>query len=510
RGARGIAKRFPGADGPSEPVGGKLIVVDPRPIPLARLAWLHLQPNPGTDVALYNGMLREILARGLADVEFVRDHAEGFDELRRAVEPYDLARVERITGVPQEKIVQAAVAYGSARRAAIYWGMGVSQHTTGSDNSFCLINLALVTGNVGRRGTGLNPLRGQNNVQGASDMGSIPMYYPGYQRADDPAVRLKFGEAWGVGEGPPRGLTVTEILKAAERREIRGLYVMGENPVLSDPDMNHVDRCVAALDFLAVQDIFLTETAEYADVVLPAATGLEKEGTYANTDRHVQMGRAVLAPPGEAREDWRIVQDLAQRMGYPMDYPNVAAIQEEVRSLVPDYAGITHGRIARENVQWPARSTDEPGMAIYESIPRGKGLLRPAEWLPARELPDAEFPYVLNTGRVLEHWHTGTMTRRARVLDELSPDPFVEMNEDDALREGLRDGERVRVASRRGSVELRLKATRRMLRNTVFIPFHFREAAANLLTIDALDPYAKIPEFKFCAVRIEPLGPPKT
>ncbi|HLF23420.1 MAG TPA: molybdopterin-dependent oxidoreductase, partial [Burkholderiales bacterium] len=434
--------------------GGKLIVVDPRPIPLARIAWLHLQPNPGTDVALYNGMIREIIHRGLVDVPFVESRTEGFEALRQIVEPYDLDRVERITGVPRAKIEEAAVAYGKAERAAIYWGMGVSQHTTGSDNSFCLINLALLTGNVGKRGVGLNPLRGQNNVQGASDMGAIPMYYPGYQSAESPDVRAKFARAWGVPEAPARGLTVTEIMKAAGRGQIRGLYVMGENPILSDPDMNHVDDCVRALDFLAVQDVFLTETAEYADVVLPAASGLEKEGTYANTDRHVQMGRPVVSSPGDARQDWKIVAELSTRMGFPMPYSSVNEIQEEIRTLVPDYAGVSHARLARENVQWPAPSEAEPGMAIYETIPRGKGLLRAAEWLPAKELPNADYPFILNTGRVLEHWHTGTMTRRSVVLDAIAPAPFVEMNESDAKRLGLADGARVRVESRRGGVDL--------------------------------------------------------
>jgi formate dehydrogenase major subunit len=382
--------------------------------------------------------------------------------------------------------------------------MGISQHTTGSDNSFCLINLALLTGNLGQPGMGLNPLRGQNNVQGASDMGAIPMYYPGYQPAESPDVQRKWGNFWGIGMAPGRGLTVTEILKAAHRGDIKGLYVMGENPVLSDPDMNKVDACVRSLEFLAVQDIFLTETAEYADVVLPAATGMEKDGTYANTDRRVQFGHQVVPPPGEARQDWEILADLAKRLGADWHYQNIEDIYDEMRRMVPEYAGISHARSEREGTQWPAPSEDSPGSPIYTSIPRGKGLLRPAEWLPAKELPDAEYPLVLNTGRVLEHWHTGTMTRRSKPLDAISPEAFVEIHALDAARLRLADDARVRVRSRRGEVQLKARVSERLRPGTVFIPFHFREAAANLLTIDALDPYAKIPEFKFCAVRVEP------
>jgi formate dehydrogenase major subunit len=484
--------------------GGKLIVVDPRRIPLAKFAAIHLQPNPGTDVALYNGMLRVILHEALHKPDWVAANTEGFEQLARSVEPYTPAFVEDITGVPAAQMVEAARMYAGAKRAAIYWGMGISQHTTGSDNSFCLINLALVTGNLGQPGMGLNPLRGQNNVQGASDMGAIPMYYPGYQPADKPEVQERWGQYWGIGRGPGRGLTVTEIMKAAHRGEIKGLYVMGENPVLSDPDMNKVDQCVKALQFLAVQDIFLTETAEYADVVLPSATGLEKAGTYANTDRRVQMGHQVVVPPGEARQDWEILDELCARLGAPWRYHDIEEIYDEMRALVPEYAGISHARSEREGTQWPAPTPEHPGTPIIERIPRGKGLLRPAEWLPAKELPDAAYPLVLNTGRVLEHWHTGTMTRRSKPLDAISPEAFVEIHAADAARLGLRDGAMAKVASRRGEVVLRARVTERLRPGTVFIPFHFREAAANLLTIDALDPYAKIPEFKFCAVRVAP------
>jgi formate dehydrogenase major subunit len=484
--------------------GAKLIVVDPRRIPIARLATLHLQPTPGTDVALYNGMLRVIIKDRLYKEAWVAANTEGFEGLVSAVEPYTPAFVERVTGVPAAKMLEAARMYAQAGRSAIYWGMGISQHTTGSDNSFCLINLALLTGNIGIPGVGLNPLRGQNNVQGASDMGAIPMYYPGYQPADDPQVRARWGGLWGVADAPGRGLTVTEILKAAHRGEVKALYVMGENPVLSDPDMNKVDACVRSLAFLAVQDIFLTETAEYADVVLPAATGMEKDGTYVNTDRRVQFGHQVVRPPGDARQDWEILNDLCQRLGAPWHYHGIEAIYDEMRQLVPEYAGISHERSDREGTQWPAPTTQHPGTPIIERIPRGRGLLRPAAWLPPKELPDDSFPLVLNTGRVLEHWHTGTMTRRSRPLDTLSPEAFVELHSDDAGRLGIVDGRLVSVTSRRGEIRLKAKVSTRLRPGTVFIPFHFREAAANLLTIDAVDPYAKIPEFKFCAVRVAP------
>jgi formate dehydrogenase major subunit len=484
--------------------GAKLIVVDPRRIPIAKHASLHLQPSPGTDVALYNGMLRVIVHERLYKEEFVRAHTENLEALREAVEPYTPEAVERVTGVPAAQVVEAARMYAQAKTSAIYWGMGISQHTTGSDNSFCLINLALLTGNLGKPGMGLNPLRGQNNVQGASDMGAIPMYYPGYQPAEQTEVRGRWGRFWGIGRAPGRGLTVTEMLKAAHRGELKGMYIMGENPVLSDPDMNQVDACVRALDFLAVQDIFLTETAEYADVVLPAATGMEKDGTYANTDRRVQFGHRVVQPPGEARQDWEILADLCARLGAPWHYHDIAAIYDEMRQLVPEYAGISHARSEREGTQWPAPTAEHPGTPIIGEIPRGKGLLRPAEWLPAKELPDALYPLVLNTGRVLEHWHTGTMTRRSKPLDAISPEAFVEVHARDAAPLGVRDGQLVRVASRRGEVVLKAKVTERLRAGTVFIPFHFHEAAANLLTIDALDPYAKIPEFKFCAVRVAP------
>jgi len=490
--------------------GTKIIVADPREIMLTRYATIHLQQRPGTDVALFNGLLHVIFAEGLCDDAFVEARTEAVEQLREAVKPYTPELVEQLTGVPKEKVVEAARLYGKARSAAILWGMGISQHTTGSDNSFSLINLALLTGNIGRPGTGLNPLRGQNNVQGASDMGAIPMYYPGYAPVESPEVRARFEKAWGVSLDPERGLTVTEMFEAAAAGHLKGLYTMGENPVLSDPNVGKVREALLAFEFIGVQDIFLTETAEYADVVLPAASALEKLGTYVNTDRHVQLGRPALTSPGKARQDWEILIELGKRLGLPMPYRTPADIQAEIQQMVPAFAGITHERVADHPLQWPCPTLDHPGTSILfrESFPRGRGAFHPAEFLPARELPDPEFPYILNTGRLLEHWHTGTMTRRVKVLDQLNPRPFVEACPADLAREGIRDREQIRVVSRRGTIELQARASARMTAGTVFIPFHFAEAAANLLTIDALDPYAKIPEFKFCAVRLERLAPP--
>ena len=487
--------------------GSKLIVADPREIPLARHAAIHLRNRPGTDVALLNGLIHVILEEGLADDAFVAARTEGSEPLKEVVRPYTPELVERLAGVPRDLLVEAARTYGGSRKSAILWGMGISQHTTGSDNSFALINLALLTGNIGRPGTGLNPLRGQNNVQGASDMGAIPMYLPGYARVDDPLERARFERAWGVPLDPDVGLTVTEMFEAALDGHLKGLYIMGENPILSDANLLKVREAMLRFEFVGVQDIFLTETAEYADVVLPTASGLEKLGTYVNTDRHVQLGRPVLATPGEARQDWEILIEIGRRLGMEMPFGSPADVQAEIQRVVPAYAGISHERAGARPVQWPCPTPDHPGTAILfeESFPRGRGAFHPAEFVPARELPDAEFPYVLNTGRVLEHWHTGSMTRRAKVLDELRPRPFIEVSATDMEKEGFRDRARVRVVSRRGAIELEARASGRQTPGTVFIPFHFVEAAANLLTIDALDPHAKIPEFKFCSVRIEPV-----
>jgi len=485
--------------------GTTLIVIDPRRPLLARHAHHYVRFKPGTDVALLNGLMHVVLREGLQDDAFIAARTEGFEKLRETVKRYPPEVVERITGVPAATIELIARLYGRTRRGLIFWGMGISQHTTGTDNARALISLCLLTGNIGRPGTGLHPLRGQNNVQGASDVGLIPMVYTGYQPVDDAAVRQKFEQAWGVPLDPQKGLTVVEIMAAALAGDIRGMLMMGENPFLSDPNMNKVRKCLSALEFLAVQDIFLTETAEFADVILPASSHAEKSGTYTNTDRWVQLAEKATEPPGQAREDWRILVDLAGRMGYPMPYESPEDVWREIAALTPPFAGITHERLRREPLVWPCEDLEGTGEVVLftATFPRGKGKFSPADFAPPQELPNAEYPYVLNTGRMLEHWHTGTMTRRAKALDQIAPAPFVELHPEDAADLSIRDGDAVRVSSRRGSVIAPARVTPNVSKGSCFMPFHFREAAANLLTIDALDPTAKIPEYKYCAVRLE-------
>jgi formate dehydrogenase major subunit len=413
-----------------------------------------------------------------------------------------------VCGIAADTIRAVARAIGTARTLMIFWGMGISQHTHGTDNARCLISLCLLTGQVGRLGTGLHPLRGQNNVQGASDAGLIPMVYPDYQAVGSEEVRSKFEAAWGVPLDPKPGLTVVEIMAAALEGRIKGMFMMGENPFLSDPNVNKVRKALGRLEFLAVQDIFLTETAEFADVILPASSCLEKLGTYTNTDRRVQIGRPVLKPPGEARLDWQVLCDLATRLGYPMAYTSPEEIFAEFAALTKNYQGLTYERLGRTGKLWPCPQPDESdGTAVLfgESFPTPsrRGKFVPCVFTSAKELPDADYPLVLNTGRLLEHWHTGTMTRRAAALDALQPGPFVEVHPDDLARYGLVPERVVTVRSRRGSIRLPARASEAVPPGSLFIPFHFREAAANVLTIDELDPFGKIPEFKFCAVRIE-------
>jgi formate dehydrogenase major subunit len=489
----------------------KIIVVEPRRVEIADHAEVFLQIRPGTDVAMYNAWMHVLIDEGLVDEAYVAEHTEGFEALKELVANYPPEVAAEVCGVDADEIRRAARLFGAAGAAIVFWGMGISQHTTGTDNARCLISLMLMTGNVGRPGTGLHPLRGQNNVQGASDAGLIPMVYPDYQSVADPELRAKFEAAWGAELDPEPGLTVVEIMRAALAGEIRGMYMMGENPFLSDPNTNKVRKALAALDFLVVQDIFLTETAEFADVVLPATSFFEKDGTYTNTDRRVQVGRRALDPPGEAREDWRIVCDVATACGYPMAYDSPSDVFDEFTSLAPSYAGLTYDNLGLTGKLWPCpdpESGDGIQVLFGDRFPtaNGRGKFVPCEFEPAKELPDAEFPFVLNTGRLLQHWHTGTMTRRARALHAIAPAPKVEVNPDDLAALGLSHGDRVTVASRRGEITLEAEASRRMTPGTVFIPFHFREAAANVLTIDELDPYGKIPEFKFCAVRIAPAG----
>jgi formate dehydrogenase major subunit len=490
--------------------GAKLIVVDPRREAIADQADFHCRIKPGTDVAFYNAMMHVIIEEGLVDDEFVAARTEGFDRLRATVAEYAPERASKICGVEADVIREVARVFGRAENAILFWGMGISQHVYGTNNARCLISLALLTGNVGRPGSGLHPLRGQNNVQGASDAGLIPMVYPDYQPVGDPDVRAKFERAWDCELSPDPGLTVVEITRAALEGGVRGMYIMGENPFLSDPNVNKVRQALANLEFLVVQDIFLTETAEFADVILPASAYLEKAGSFTNTDRRVQLGRPALEMPGEARLDWQIIQEISNRMGYPMAYDSPAAIFEEFAGLTTSYATLRHDNLGPEGKLWPnpdpARE-EGPTVLFADSFPTasGKARLVPAQWTAAPELPDEEYPFVLNTGRLLEHWHTGAMTRRASMLDALSPEAFVAMHPEDGAALGVRDGDRVEVTSRRGSIRLGVRLTHRESRGAVFVPFHFREAAANLLTLDELDPDGKIPEFKFCAVSVRPI-----
>jgi formate dehydrogenase major subunit len=487
--------------------GTKLIVVDPRREVIADQADYHCRIKPGTDVAFYNAMMQVIIEEGLVDQAFVAARTENYEALSAVVAEYSPERVSKICGVDAESIREVARVFGRAKSAIVFWGMGISQHVYGTNNARCLIALALITGNVGRSGSGLHPLRGQNNVQGASDAGLIPMVYPDYQPVADPEVRAKFEAAWGRTLSPDPGLTVVEITHAALEGSIAGMYIMGENPFLSDPNINKVRKALSNLEFLVVQDIFLTETAEFADVILPASAYLEKEGTYTNTDRRVQLGRPALELPGEARLDWQILQAISTRMGYAMHYDSTEEIFAEFASLTSSYSSLRHDKLGATGKLWPNPDPDNeegPTVLFEQSFPTasGKAKLVPAQWTAAPELPDDDYPFVLNTGRLLEHWHTGAMSRRATALDAIEPEAFVAIHPEDGARLGVRDGDRVEVRSRRGVIRLAVRLTARENRGSVFIPFHFREAAANLLTLDELDPDGKIPEFKFCAVRV--------
>jgi formate dehydrogenase major subunit len=486
----------------------KLIVVEPRRIEMADHAEVFLQIRPGTDVACYNAWMHVLIEEDLLDHKFIEARTEGFETLKELVSHYSPEVAAEVCGVEAAEIRRAARLFGSAGTAIVFWGMGISQHTTGTDNARCLVSLMLMTGNVGKIGTGLHPLRGQNNVQGASDAGLIPITYPDYQSVTDPDIRAKFEAAWGTGLDPDSGLTVVEIMHAALKGDIKGMYMMGENPFLSDPNTNKVRQGLSNLEFLVVQDIFLTETAEFADVILPATSFYEKDGTYTNTDRRVQVGRKALEAPGEAREDWRIISDLATAFGYPMAYDSPAEVFAEFTSLAPSYSGLTYENLGLTGKLWPCpdpETGDGTQVLMGDTFPTPNGLGKfvPCEFEPAKELPDEEYPFVLNTGRLLEHWHTGTMTRRSKALHAIAPSPEVELHASDLQMLGLGDGDLVTVSSRRGEITLTARRSERMNPGSVFIPFHFREAAANVLTIDELDPYGKIPEFKFCAVRIE-------
>lgn len=488
--------------------GAKLIVCDPRRTDLAKVADIYIQHFPGTDVALLNGMMKVMVDRGLVNKEFIEAHTEGYEEFVKVVAKYDLGTVSRLTRVDKELIEEAAVAYASAVNATIFYTMGITQHSVGTDNVLSIANLALVTGHIGREGNGINPLRGQANVQGACDMGALPDVYPGYQKVADPAARAKFEQAWGVKLSDKPGLPVTEFGEAALAGQLKAIYSMGENPLMTEPDITHVRKGLEALDFLAVQEIFLSETAELADVVFPAAAAYEKEGTFTNTERRVQLLRPAREMPGEAKPDWEIVSLVAAKMGYSMTYRNAAAIMDEIASLTPSYAGIHHWRLEKAGLQWPCPSDDHPGTKILHyggafKRPSGKALVSPVEYIEPRELPDAEYPILLTTGRILYHYHSGQESRKVKVLDSFVPRNYVEISREDALRLHVEQGEMVRVSTRRGSIDVEARISEKPMQGVVFISFHFHEASANLLTNAALDPVAKIPEFKVAACRID-------
>jgi len=490
--------------------GTKIIYIDPRAGTVADHADVFCQLKPGTDVALYNGVMHEVIRLGLVDEEFIESRTSNYEALKQTVAEYPPELAAQITGVDVELIREVARLWGEAGAGVIYWGMGISQHTTGTDNARCLIAMCSITGNVGKPGTGLHPLRGQNNVQGASDAGLIPMFYPNYQSAESDEARVRFEQASGTELNPSNGLTVTEVIKSILDEGVRGMYMLGENPFLSDPNINKVRKALSRLDFLVVQDIFLTETAEFADVILPASSYLEKDGTYTNTDRRVQRGRKAFDPPGEARVDWEIVQEIAQRLGLDWKYTSAREVFDEMVPLMPDYANLNYDNLGSTGKLYPnpdPEHTDGTVVLFDERFNTADKLahLVPAEWLPGKELPTEDYPYVLNTGRLLEHWHTGSMTRRSFALDAIAPRAEAFVNPEDAAELGLADGGLAKVTSRRGTITLNVRVSHREARGNLFIPFHFREAAANLLTIDEIDPFGKIPEFKFCAVSIAPV-----
>jgi formate dehydrogenase major subunit len=491
--------------------GAKLIVMDPRGQALKRHATHMLQFKPGTDVAMLNAILHTIIYEGLHDRQYVEAHTENFAQLKQHLADYPPEKMAEICGIDAATLRTVARTFARAEAGIIFWGMGISQHIHGTDNARCLIALAMISGQVGRPGSGLHPLRGQNNVQGASDAGLIPMFYPDYRSVEDDSVRKEYEKLWGIELDPKRGLTVVEIVRAILAGEIHGMFVMGENPAMSDPDSQHVREALAKLNHLVVQDLFLTETAFHADVILPASAWPEKDGTVTNTNRQVQMGRAALKPPGDARQDWWIIQEIARRMGLKWNYGHPRDVFGEMAKMMPSLNNITWDRLVRQNsVTYPSDGPDHPGHSVVFSdgypTANGRAKLVPAAIIPPAETPDADYPLVLTTGRQLEHWHTGAMTRRASVLDAIEPEAHAQFSPAFLMKQGIKPGDMVRVVTRRGAIELAARADGAIPDGMVFIPFCFAEAAANVLTNPQLDPFGKIPEFKYCAARVEKIA----
>ena len=490
--------------------GAKLIVADPRKIPLVKFATLWLRHRPGTDSVLLNSIMNVILAEGLEDKTFINERTEGYEEFLKSLESFTPAYGEEMTGVPAEDIVKAARIYGSAKNAGIYYAMGITQHVMGTNNVSAVGNIAMLTGNLGKRAAGVNPLRGQNNVQGACDMGGLPNVYPGYQKVDVPAVQEKFEKAWGKSLSGAIGLPATEMTEAMLDGNLKGMYIFGENPAVSDPNMSHSVKAFESLEFLVVQDIFMTETAQIADVVLPGASFAEKEGTFTCSERRVQRVRKAINAPGQALSDLAIIDQVYKRISGEGDLTKTAEpteVFDEIASLWPGVAGMSYSRLEKNSLQWPCPDENHPGTEFLfeESFNRegGKAMFTPVPFVSSKELPDKDYPYVLTTGRQLFHYHTGTMTRRSTGLNRVAPEAFVEVNPADADVLGVASGEMLTVSSRRGEIKLKAKVSKIVPPNVVFIPFHFSEAAANLLTSDAMDPICKIMEAKVCAVKIE-------
>jgi len=490
--------------------GAKLIVADPRRIDLVDLATVWMRQKSGTDVALFNGMMHVILKEGLADKEFIESRTENFAELEAVLPKYTPEYVSEITGIAVEDIIEAARTYAKAETAAIVYAMGITQHTVGVDNVRSSANLAMMTGNVGKLYTGVNPLRGQNNVQGACDMGALPTDYPAYQKVANPEMKAKFEKAWGVeGLSEKPGYTVTKVMDAVLEGKVKGMYIIGENPMVSDPNTAHVEHVLKSLDFLLVQDIFMTPTAELADIVLPAATFAEKEGTFSNTERRVLRVREAIKPSGNSKPDWAILCEIANRCGANWNYASPKEIMEEIITVTPSYGGITYDRLDETGgLQWPCPNAEHPGTRFLHSgkFSRGLGQFKGIEWQAPAENPDAEYPLILSTGRSLFHYHTGSMTRRSKAIDEQFPKNRVEINPAKAAELGIADGDMVKVSTRRGEVELNAYVTDRVPEHTIFMVFHFQEASANRLTNNALDPICAIPEYKVCAAKIEKIN----
>ena len=485
--------------------GARIIIADPRSIPMAKFAEIFLKIRPGTDIALLSGMAHIIVNEGLQNEEFIREKTEGYETWKKSLQEFTPENVAEITGVPSYDIIKAARLYGKSRRAGIFYTMGITQHACGTDNVRAIANLATLTGNVGREFTGVNPLRGQNNVQGASDAACLPNVYPGYQRVDDPSVRKKFEEAWGVELSPKPGLTATEMIDAALEGTLKAMYIMGENPVITDPNLHHTVKALNSLDFLVVQDIFMTETAALADVILPATCSFEKDGTFTNTERRVQRVRKVVDPPGRARNDLAIISRISRAMRYPLEYESPENILEEFGRLWPALGGISYERIKSNGLAWPCPAKDHPGTEFLykDGFPKGKVPFVTVPFTPPAEAPNKEYPFILTTGRNLYQYHSGSMTRRVGAIEKHAGEAYVELHPADGQRLGIKDGDMISVRSRRGKVDIKARISRRVSEGMVFIPMHYREAAANVVTNDALDPVVKIPELKVCAVAIE-------